>query len=753
MKNYFKDKFFIVAAVLYIITSIVILSQPLFNYLGYEFSALTGILSFIITSIYTYRIYTVKRSMPVKGSFSSIVSESLIKNSILLIIPLSAAVTNMLFVKNCSLINGLLFFALIPCITVLYSAALSIFVYTLFNRFKKIMLLLIFILIILFSLSEYYFNPQLFVYNPFIGFFPGMVYDEELYITYNLVLYRLNNIVQAFILLSFANIFYQMGSASLSNKIVKIKLALRSPVIIFLLAITFLFLFFRNELRITAEKGYITGYLGSVMNTAHFTIYYSSNNISGKEIHDIASLHEFYYYKICRELEIEYDRKIESFIYPDPDTKYSLIGAKYTIIAKPWLSQIHLNQNSIEEVLKHELVHVIAGKFGLPVLNIGRSAALVEGLAMAVEWQWGYRTLHQYSASIFKYLPRVDFKKIISTTGFMASNPNVSYVLSGSFIKYLMSNYGVKCVKQIYYNGDYEKATGKKEDTLIHEWQSFLSQYYSAGADSTTTNFTFNRLSIFEKVCARVIANINEEGNRELRNGNYTNAIELFKKSISLSKNSEAKTGLIISLLRFGDYNSVIDITGRLLTNDRLKINFLPMRLYRADAFWQKAQKENKPLYYDSAYIECSELLRHHINENYDFASQSRMAIITDTRVREYMLSYYTYPKDDGLRLLFLSEAVNENSNFDLGRLLLARLLSRKDEYYKALGYLRQINDNNLPGYFLGEKYRISGLCFLRTGQYSLAIPAFKRALDFIDNDASRNEIAELIERCLFMEK
>jgi tetratricopeptide (TPR) repeat protein len=753
MLSLLKNKTFLLFGVIYLIVSIVILFQPLFNYLGFEFSALNGLIVFAVSSNYTYKIFLKYKNKPGKNNFTEMVIEALYKNMMLIIIPFLAATINLFFVRNCSYLTGVFYYLLIPCITVIYSIALSVFTYSFFNRFRRIALTAIFIIIILFSISEYYFNPQLFVFNPFIGFFPGMIYDEELYLTSNLIFYRINTLLQSIILLSVANIFYQVPDKTrLRIELMKLKYAFQ-PIVIVLLFIVVLFFVFRNEFRITVEKDYIISTLGKTRDTPHFIIHYSSKNLSEKEVNDICDLHEFYYYKICRELEVDFTDKIESFIYPDPETKYSLIGAKYTIIAKPWLKQIHLNENSIDEVLKHELVHVIAGNFGIPVLRVSRSAALVEGLAMAIEWQWGYRTLHQYSYGILKFMPGINFSDILSTTGFISSNPNISYVLSGSFIRYLIDNYGIRNVKQLYNDGDYKKATGKSEDILVKEWQSYLYKINVQSEDSTVTLYTFKRQSIFQKVCARVIANLNEEANRELRSGNYPKSIELFNRSISLSNNNEAKTGLIVSWLRSGDYDSVTSFTGKLINDQKSKIYFLPLKLYYADALWQKANKEKNERLYDSAYKECNDVFNYHLNENYDFAAKSRMSIINDKNLRLSMLEYYAGFKDDGLKLLLLSEVIGKNPDFDLGKLMIARLLYYKQDYTRSVGYLTKINDNFLSGFFMGEKYRLLGLGYQKTGEYEKALGSFERALDFINNESSRNEVIELAERTRFKQQ
>jgi len=51
------------------------------------------------------------------------------------------------------------------------------------------------------ALSAYhlYTDPQIFLYNPFIGFFSGAIYDEVINITWTFVIYRSYNLLIVFI--------------------------------------------------------------------------------------------------------------------------------------------------------------------------------------------------------------------------------------------------------------------------------------------------------------------------------------------------------------------------------------------------------------------------------------------------------------------------------------------------------------------------------------------------------------------------
>ena len=751
LKYLLKNKTCIVFGSLYLLISIILLFQPLFNYLGFEFAAVIGLCSSIISASYTYIIFKEAINKPKKEKLGYILLICLKKNIVLLIIPFLLALMSILFVKNCSVVNGILFFILIPLVSVIYSVSFSLFIYTLFHKYKLLILFTLFFFIIVVSVSDYFLKPQLFVYNPFIGFFPGLVYDEELYISSSLILYRLSMLIQSIIFISAANISYQIQKdLPLKKKIIKFQYILSLPTMI-LFALLIIFHVFKNELGIAGDKEYVISSLGKTYKTENFIIYYSDKNIDDDKIMIIAKQHEFYFKKICKQLQISDRDKIESFIYPDAETKYSLIGAKYTIVSKPWLKQIHLNEDTYEQVLKHELVHVIAGEFGIPVLKIGRSAALIEGLAMAIEWDWGYRTLHQYSAGIVELLPQIKLENILSTTNFISTSPSISYVLSGSFIKYIIETYGVQKIKELYSSANWEKATGKDQETLIEDWKTYITSRYYSKEDSTIINYTFKRQAIFHKVCARVVANLNEKARNMFINKNFLEAAELYNESILLSNNNEAKIGYVASMMRSGDYNSVIDFTDIFLEENKSLLSLLPVKIYRIDALWKKAYVENDNSLYNLAYRESLELYSYHISENYDLSAITRSMILADEKLREDLCEYYTSFKDD-IKPIILLEAINSNPNFTLGNLLMARELYSKKEYQKAVQYLNSVQDKQLSKFLLSQKYKLLALCNTNMKNYDNAFNVLKQSLDFQDNESLRNKISERMEEVMFLQ-
>src|SRR5207237_2512299 len=109
---------------------------------------------------------------------------SLGRGLLLLLIPLIAATVNILFVRNCSYLEGIVFYLLIPCVTCLWSVSLAGFCIALTGQTVHTRPLATFVVytsmlgvVMLYPLYVAYATPQIYSYNFIYGFFPGLSYD------------------------------------------------------------------------------------------------------------------------------------------------------------------------------------------------------------------------------------------------------------------------------------------------------------------------------------------------------------------------------------------------------------------------------------------------------------------------------------------------------------------------------------------------------------------------------------------------
>src|SRR5690625_4792496 len=147
-------------------------------------------------------------------------------------------------------------------------------------------------------------------------------------------------------------------------------------------------------------------------------------------------------------------RKIHSYVSRDAAQKKSLTGAGRTSYVPVWISrdQTHIACEHLEQVLKHELVHVVAKQFAG---RFGASPAigLVEGLAVALDSS-RYRTPIDRLVAAREEWPDSEFMaQLLSPLGFYRQAGPVSYAVSGSFVRHLLEQYPAEHFREAYRTG------------------------------------------------------------------------------------------------------------------------------------------------------------------------------------------------------------------------------------------------------------------------------------------------------------
>lgn len=124
---------------------------------------------------------------------------------------------------------------------------------------------------------------------------------------------------------------------------------------------------------------------------------------------------------------------------------------------------------------------------------------LVEGLAVALDGDMGERTLHQYASAMKEFGIDYDIEKLLSYSGFISQAPAKGYIVCGSFVQYLLDHYGIERFKRTYQSGRFEAGYGRSLQSLIAEWDDFLSQIKILDSDESHVRYSFRRLPVFQK--------------------------------------------------------------------------------------------------------------------------------------------------------------------------------------------------------------------------------------------------------------
>jgi len=192
MKNIFTGRNYLGFYLLIILlVNLALLKLPLTNVFGYEFSVINSLLIVLLSGIYTIHFFDINFGKK-NRNFIPELFKSLI---LLLIIPFSVSVINSAISGFCSFTDGLLFYIVITCPSIIIGISLGLISVLIANRFRVVLFFMFCFGILMIIAYEIYFNPQVYVFNPFIGFFPGTIYDEGISVSGKLILYRFLNLL------------------------------------------------------------------------------------------------------------------------------------------------------------------------------------------------------------------------------------------------------------------------------------------------------------------------------------------------------------------------------------------------------------------------------------------------------------------------------------------------------------------------------------------------------------------------------
>jgi hypothetical protein len=659
---------------------------------------------------------------------------------------------NVLFVKNCSITQGLAFFMLIPSVSVCFSTSLAFLCSSLYRHAR-----LVFVAILLFSLlydvAMGYFTPAIFAYNFFYGFFPGITYDELLEVSFSLVIFRLLTILMGalFLWLSILVVRHCSAEARTITKHLRLFRTLVAPprvaATLLIGAALFAIGWFKGELGFASSSGFIREKLGSSFETDHCVLYYSNATFSPEEIRWIGAEHEFRYNQIANALQLlTSHERIESYIYPSAEEKRRYIGAGTTSIAKPWSHQIHLTADSFDDVLKHELVHVLAAPFGVPLIRASLYPGLTEGLAMALEWDWGNRTLHEYAAFVMRAGLRVDLERLMSGIGFAAQPSSISYVLSGSFCRFLIDTRGIRQMTRLYRSGDYQGVYGKSLGELVHEWRGMLESItVSPDEWNDVVDVYFRRPPIFRQVCVRVIAATNAEGRKELAAKNYQAAALLFRYSFSEGRGYEALSGYLTSELRAGNYGALTSALDTIIMRQEFPGRFLPLLVPIGDAFWKLGDTASAQAVYDR-------VARTQLSESLTEAATIRLLALQHFGEADAFLRYFLSGAPDSVRVLHLDTLITLKGAA-LARYLKGKLVLRQKRYEDAAAMLAEASLLGTNDELEAFRLRTLGRALFRLRRFQEARSMFWMSLNPMSNPADINKVNEWLDRCEWFEK
>lgn len=601
--------------IIILIFNLLLLNFPLTKVFGYEFSVLNSMLLVLLGGIYSISYYK-NNFENEKQYFAAELFKSLF---LFLLIPFCVSVVNSFVNGFCSFYDGLLFYIVITSPSILITAALAMISVVYLKRFNVLFLIFLYLVILFIIAVEIYLNPQVYVYNPIIGFFPGTIYDEGIAVSGKLILYRIFNF-------SFFGIALLYAVKILKGKTKGSKLYFTY----YLLMFPILFYFFSPDLGYSTTGKSLSARLNKSVETNHFIIHFDKRTPDDK-IKIIVLNHEYYYEELTKYFKVNFEKKINSFVFYNADQKGKLFGARNADVAKPWLKQIYISLDSWDNTLKHELAHCFSSAFGAGIFELasGWSPALIEGIAEAADGQFDENDLHYIAALAYNSGYKVDINSLFTKIGFFNQASTISYVFAGSFIQYLIEKYGIQKFKKYYANDDFIKTYNYEFDEVLKSYYSFLSNK-NGGFKVDQAHYYFGRRSIFHKICPRAVSEILGAGWEQFNSYNYKGAGNTFSRVLELTDSYSALVGSVKSLEKQDSLFKGINIlTGNMVEYANTSY-YYNLQLILADLYSKDGQFSSADSIYRNIVDEFP-------NRRLYYLSLTRIALIERNKIKAYL--------------------------------------------------------------------------------------------------------------------
>jgi len=641
-----------------------LLRIPLTATLGYEFSAVNGLVLYLFCGfLFMNKI----KNEHAAAAFIESMGKIRFSLLVFVAIPFIIGIFNTLILTKCPLTAGIQFYLLITVPAALLGTVMAYYSIFLSRKYCYLIFVSFFVILAFLPVVEIYIYPQVFFFNPIIGFFPGTVYDEDLSIDSRLILYRLINVC------FMALVIFLVDNRR--NK--KILYKFTVSILLFLIAVSFFLL--KPVLHFATNKSRLEEVLKNRIGTPHFDIHYSDSSISEKQREYTGLIHEYYFELIDDQLAEHYKKRISTYLFYDGARKMELIGAGNANLAKPWLNQAYLNISSYEGTLKHELVHVMASDFGGSPFKVASNlnSAIIEGLAMAIENNFDGFPLHFLAKNAYESGYRIPISQLFSGLNFFAQSSSLSYVYAGSFIKYLIDRYGIEKIKLLYKESNFNKYFGKSVSQLEDDYKRFL-ETKEIKYNRYQAQLYFSGLTIFQKFCPRIVAERQKKADAMLKAGKISEAESLYHAIYLYSNSFRSLVGYIGCLSK----EKKNRLAAEYLNGEMVKFTssqyYFYLELTRGDLLIENGSKTDAVITFDS-------LLSQNPHIDYRNGVLLREAIINDGGA-DSLKSYFKKSADQKLgKLMKMNDRqikyftipflidLAEKTNTDLDRFFLKR--------------------------------------------------------------------------------
>lgn len=543
------------------------------------------------------------------------------------------------------------------------------------------------------------FGPQVYAYNHLAGFLPGPLYDEELRVPASLAWFRLASVA--------VGIFF-VGLARLASRLPRwgtgdLGLVALCASVLLLVEWNGVALGFRMNDATLAVR------LGGLWEDDALELHYPAG-LPQSEVDRIIEDVRFRHHQLVDFFGAAPPGKVRVWWYRSAAEKQALVGAERTQFAKPWRREIHVNALGFPHpVIKHELVHAMAGPWGAPpfgatarLFGLAPHVGVIEGLAVAADNPVDDLSLHEWAAAMKKQGLLPDVRTLLSPQGFYAAPASRAYTTAGSFLRWLADAKGKPQLRALYRDGDFQRVYGQPLPALADEWEQFLGEL---PLDERAVHQAFARFrggSIFDRPCAREVARLAAQAGAEAVT-NPPRALELVARCRALQPDEPSH---VLAEAR------AVDRLGR--PRDAMALYDAQLERFKdepalyADAALPRAQLALEAGDVDTARRLFTALTEKQVSPAVDRTAHVRLAALAlPPKARDAVNAYFG-GGDDAVHLYRLREALEVAPGDPFVAYLLGRRLMQSGEWEESLRWLDVALAAPLPDTLAREATRLA---------------------------------------------
>jgi Flp pilus assembly protein TadD len=720
---------------------------PLFDVLGFERALASGLLAAPLSA--AVGISMVASARLRGGDDLARVASHAIGLSLLMLVPtLVAGVIVELVHQPCDEQQGILFLLLVAGGNAIFGAALGVTLGVLFPRrlYAGIAAAVLFLLVLAIALHRLYAEPQIFIYSLPYGYWPGSLYDEELEVTGTLWVFRGLTLLVALAMISIVRTFTNKATLTIAFERPRLTAVLGSLILAFVALMTWRS---GESLGFSLTRQTIEHELSRHVETKHFEIFIASS-VSAEDVEQIKFDHELRYQQLVRFFEHEPVHRIKSFIYANERQKRRLMGAAGTQISRPWAEEIHINGfQTPHPVLKHELAHVFAGGIGSGPFKVPASAlvfvniGIVEGTAVAADWPANELTIHGWARAMRALKLAPDPAQILDAAGFWAISSSRAYTVAGSFVRFLIDQYGIKKFGALYASNDFEKAYQRPLPSLVKDWEAFVDALPLSENDLLMAEHRFKRPGIFQKVCAHKAANLSRQGYQHLGSGDIEGGIERLEQLIAYGpSNVQPMIDIAEALAKNGRTDEARRWLKRAIsTPDVSQKAAVEATEALAGLDWREADLVH-------AKAEYAQILDHHVSNNSDRLQSARLeALSRPDEVQSVLRPVLLGQLSGGKAVVRLDALARAHPDDALVHYLYARQLEAAGAFDEGVIAMQAALAGTLPDVLVGEAKMTLGRLYIRARKPSDAALVFEAFAKMAKTEAARLNAEDWAER------